>query len=182
MKAELDVHLRLRFYAQYLFQEVVELPNIVYVGNPPEPSHDEWSMSMLEPEMLRKIVNAQFPLFLRNINSITEEEAIEVAKIMKIEKSDFATDQFIPYRSYVGDKKDSDVDWNRSFSEVGRAYLSYFFRNEKWPGVSVWYCEQKLIIQVSDYLRSIGIAIPFMGNSVEDLVSAGWIILTNPPA
>lgn len=33
-----------------------------------------------------------------------------------------------------------------------------------------------------DYLRSIGVAIPFMGHSVEELVEAGWIKLTNPPA
>jgi hypothetical protein len=37
-------------------------------------------------------------------------------------------------------------------------------------------------LEAWDYLRSIGIALPFMGHSIESLVSAGWIKLTNPPA
>ncbi len=31
--------------------------------------------------------------------------------------------------------------------------------------------------RAADYLRSIGIALPFMGHSVESLVSAGWVKL-----
>jgi hypothetical protein len=35
----------------------------------------------------------------------------------------------------------------------------------------------KLSGKIIDYLRSIGIALPFMGYSVEELVKAGWVKL-----
>lgn len=116
-------------------------------------------------------------LLLRPITDLTEAEAIEVAKIMKVEKSDFWTDQFKAYRVYVGDPRDKELDYDASFAKAGRQYVAHFFRTTKWSSNSISYYEEGGIIQVTDYLRSIGVATSFRGFTVAVLQEAGVLKL-----
>jgi hypothetical protein len=139
-----DILLRMQFYSQYLFQYVVMLPTLVWTGNPPEPSHDEWGIQLFEPEVLRKVVDNEFPLMLRAIEDITDEEAIEVAKMYR------------PESHWLHEAK-----YAKSFMVDFGASKNYFDAASR----------------AADYLRSIGVALPFMGHTVEELIEAGWIKL-----
>ena len=88
-------------------------------------------------------------LLLRPILSITDEEAIEINSILH--PNQFADKQII-------------IVWITMLIKAGKGTISVFGR--------------ALSLELSDYLRSIGVALPFMGHSVEDLAKAGWIRLT----
>lgn len=152
MKAELTQELKERFFAQYWGQKVLELPYLV--------------MREVDGFYLQVVAKHNKPIHLRTLLSITDEEAIEVAKIMDVERSDFWTDQLKDCRVYAGDPVLKELDYDASFAKAGRQYV----------------IDGRLSLYAYDYLRSVGIAIPFAGHSVADLVSAGWIKLTNPPA
>ena len=82
MKPELTKELKSIFYAQYIGQEVIETPTLVWTGNPPEPSHDEWGPNILTFSNIEKIIEVGFPLNLRDMSSLKNKEALEVAKIV----------------------------------------------------------------------------------------------------
>lgn len=102
---------------------------------------------------LQVIARHNKPLHLRPLDQITDKEAIEVAKIGGVR-----------------------YQLDSSMITHGRLLLSEYINSSR---CNVRGCDWMFIV---DYLRYIGVAIPFMGISVEDLVSAGWIKLTNPPA
>lgn len=109
-------------------------------------------------------------LELKPLSQITDEDAVEVAKIMDVKDPDFWTNEFSKYR-----KEDQC-----NYSEVGRDYISYFFRKERYSlNLRVWYIKQKLIIAVGDFLRSKGYALPYLNLSVEKQIEYGWIKLTD---
>lgn len=135
MKAELNDSLRLRFFAQYL--------NSCDCGDQGEEFRVEWDSNALHSLMAAEQEEAF--LYLREISQLTDDEAIEVAKIMWPSHSQLHT------------------------AEEGRWYV--LKERATYPNDYLALC---------DYLRSIGIALPFMGHSVEELVGAGWIkLVTN---
>lgn len=70
-----------KFFAQYWGQEVFFVPNLIWTGNPPEPSHEEWGEAIVNEYWMPKILNSTFPMFLKSLLDISDDEAIEVAKL-----------------------------------------------------------------------------------------------------
>ncbi|MCF0070263.1 hypothetical protein LZD49_07255 [Dyadobacter sp. CY261] len=134
MKIQLNDSLRSRFFAQYI--------NTCYCGDHGENFIEEWKestfISFIEAEQ------EQAFLFLRSIEAITDEEAIEVAKIINGD-SDYW------YAPANGRNAIAELEWT-------------------WPS-------PKTMGELNDYLRSIGVALPYLGHSVADLEAAGWIKL-----
>ncbi len=53
-------------------------------------------------------------------------------------------------------------------------------KNIKEDGIDIlWYFsnDHTSIFSIQDYVRSIGVIVPFMGLSVDELVSFGWVVL-----
>src|SRR5690606_41780636 len=91
-------------------------------------------------------------LQLKPLSSISDEDAIEVAKI------------------YVVLEKNET-------SEVGKTISSKFEKPSDMIYAPTWSGKNWLI--VSDYLRSKGYALPFMGISVEQMIEWNWIKLNS---
>jgi len=83
-------------------------------------------------------------LLIRSISQLTDEELIQVRKLLSI------PDNFELVLRKKGD------------------FLVYKPNGEYYPT----YAEQGLVIY--DYLRSIGIILPFRGYSVEQILQMGW--------
>lgn len=96
-----------------------------------------------------KFENLNAPLQLKSLASITDEDAIEVYKIV-------GDTMFIEHNNPEGLKRGII----RMLTEFTGSWLH------------VGNC-----IQAIDYLRSKGYALPYMGLSVEQLVEYGWIKL-----
>jgi len=102
-----------------------------------------------------KVCQAQdgFRLRLKSVNDISDEDAIEIAKMysLNINKNEYSV-----YKN----------DFGKTFVSWGETYL-----------------EKLLIDDVLtksesvDYLRSKGYALPYLGLSVQDLINAGWVKL-----
>jgi hypothetical protein len=147
MKPENNSANKAIFLSQYWNQEVLYVPNLVYTGNPSEPSHEEWIEVKVDEFYIMKVANSKLPAFLTPLSQITDEDAIEVANIAG-------------NSSYTDDRK--------SFN--GRLLVQEYLRN-----VTNIYGEDW--INIFDYLRSKGYALPWMGLSVDELVEYGWIKL-----
>lgn len=50
-----------------------EGPHLIYSGNPPEPSHEEYGPILLTLENLQQFLKHQFPLDLRPLSDLTKE-------------------------------------------------------------------------------------------------------------
>lgn len=135
MKPELTPELKERFFALYWGQEVFCWPGVF----------DQ----KISGSTFAGGIDIEDFLFLRPISSITDEEAIEVAKIGHLGSS--YTEESTIYHGKV---------LLNDYINSSRCNL----RGYDW-------------MNIQDYLRSIAIALPFMGHSVESLVEAGWIKL-----
>lgn len=98
----------------------------------------------------RKMRTSVSYLLLRPITQVTDEEAIEVAKIWR------------PLRGNVG--------YNSQFHTAicGREIIDRLNGYDR---------DFETFMLLTDYLRSKGFALPFMGISVEEFIEAGWIKL-----
>lgn len=111
-------------------------------------------------------------LELKPISSITDEDAIEVAKIvLNYYKSDKTIE--IPINSkFVVNKIHKDIDvWFRDLLiniHTTTSTTSFVIDNKEFLSSP---------IDVYDYLRSKGYALPWMGLTVEQLIEYGWIKL-----
>ena len=74
---------------------------------------------------------------LKSLSDISDEDAIEVAKLLNWKANDF------------------DIKWIKN-------------KDFEW---------QTIKLSVTDFLRSRGYALPYMGLSVEKLIEYGWVIL-----
>lgn len=135
MKVELNYSLRLIFFGQYL--------NSCDCGDHGEDFKVPWDsramLSLLEAEQ------EQAFLYLRPVDQITDEEAIQVAKM-------------------GGDR----ISFTMPPNQVRNHLLQQSPNNTRWVTLGS---------HTVDYLRSIGVALPFMIHSVEELIEAGWIKL-----
>lgn len=102
-------------------------------------------------------------LQLRSIESLTDEEAIEVSKV-----------QFGFFKECAGGK-DFNLKVVRELGKISVAAVTDYGKNclAKIEINNEW----KLNVCGIDYLRSISIALPWRDLSVEDLISYNWIKL-----
>lgn len=103
-------------------------------------------------------------ILVKSLKDITDEDAVEVAKICGVSDSDFYTDQFERYRS-----KDRDGNDVFGYHLVGKAFIKYIFKR----GDRVWHSNPRVFITMSQYLQSKGYALPYLNYSVEQIVEAG---------
>lgn len=89
---------------------------------------------------------------LRSIESLTDEEYGKIAEL---------TGYFDP-KPYIGKNAiDEMFGFDKGYTPIEECVYA------------------SMGLQIYDYLRSIGIAVPFMNYSVEDMVKMGWIKLIN---
>lgn len=109
-------------------------------------------------------------LLLTPLSQITDEDAIEVAKIVCIE-------MFIRHKKdhYVnrGEKEFISVGHGRNLFTVD---INFDGSVEKY-NEDTGYCHNPYMTGAIDYLRSKCYALPYMGISVEQLQEWGWIKL-----
>lgn len=113
---------------------------------------------------------------LKPLSAITDEDAIEVAKILHP-----GNDQ-ITILSRHGVRILINIDSSHSteyglheildFSQLDKLQTQSFIDTEYWKTS----CDRNKLF-VFDFLRSCGYALPFMGISVEQMVEWGWIKL-----
>jgi len=136
------------FFAQYWGQEVCQTKGGRYKVD--EDCFPLWDRSYLE---------------LKPLSKITDEDAIEIIKII-----DSKSNRFINVNYSFAEKK--DLPYIKSvISDKGRFDINNNF---------VFIIDKQVIdfsLNIFDYLRSKGYAVPFMEYSVEDLASFGWVQL-----
>ena len=81
MKTENTIENKAKFFALYWGQEVLYVPNLIYSGNPPQPSHEEWGEAIVNEHWLPKVINSSLPLFLKPLSKISDEEALILSEI-----------------------------------------------------------------------------------------------------
>jgi len=102
---------------------------------------------------------------LKPLSKITDEDAIEIIKIIDSKSNNFinvnysyAEKKELPYiKSVISDKGRFDI--NDNFCLIIDKQVIHFSLN------------------IFDYLRSKGYALPFLEYSVEELISFGWVRL-----
>lgn len=92
----------------------------------------------------------EYYLLLKPLSSITDEDAIEVSNILGINNEAMVHHGRLFVDRILGKRAGNSQD---------NCYLTY---------TSLHCC---------DYLRSKGYALPYMGTSIDDLISAAWIKL-----
>lgn len=110
-------------------------------------------------------INSSSPIQLKYIGMISNEDAIRVAKLMKVKDNDFFVNQF----------EINEKDLEMSYIKRGREYVSYLFRENNVFSSKMWYDLEYDFINVIDYLRLKMYAIPWMGLSVDTLIAWKWI-------
>lgn len=159
MKLENTLENKARFFAQYLNQQVFyqdRIGNIVsfYLscGNL---TKQVWIVSLEDENFEKNELSCEAninecQLILTPLSHISDEDAIEVSKIFGLGHLSGAIKELILsiFRTSIND--------NGTTSSTN--------------GIKNW-------IQVFDYLRSKGYALPYMDLSVEDLVEYGWVKL-----
>lgn len=105
------------------------------------------SLPPIEVNPITLIESEHCKMLLKSISSITDEDALEVANILTIDKEDLV------------------LDWKQEMIEI----LSSEFATTA--------NSLHRFSHACDWLRSKGYALPYMGLSVEKLIEYGWIIL-----
>lgn len=134
MKAEINNETKAKFFAQYWAQEI-----------------QRHQSSHLTFEINKNFLLG-FPdayIELNPLSSISDEDAIEVAKILGF-----------PEKYQL---------------KNGKAFISELLKGD---GMLFNYHPFNTLLSF-DFLRSCGYALPFMGLSVDEMVEAGWIKLTS---
>lgn len=161
MKPQLTPELKARFFAQYygLKVKTTEMSDGQMFNTGPK-------------------VTARFGsyLVLRSISSITDEEAIEIAKAAANLTTDWNSSPNKKYFYVTRDKKYKGIEVTEKYSyrsvhidPVDGEITVYNDDSEiSESGLQIWGFQLML---------SYGICLPFMGYSVEELVQAGWVKL-----
>jgi hypothetical protein len=116
-------------------------------------------------------------LTLKPLSQITDEDAIEVAKMMAASSSVYLhyekTEWGVDRKNAIGRQI-----WVYEKNRVGNTAVSVcyinlsgsvYFKTES--GIRL-YCDE---LRIYDFLRSRGYALPWMGLSIEEMVNSGWI-------
>lgn len=113
-------------------------------------------------------------LILKPLSSISDEDAIEVAKIMTFHDGKGLI---------IERKKHGEIEMYDRYNDEPHFLNTLFFVPDPFEIFSRddnrnWFqYDAERILEVTDFLRSRGYALPWMGLSVEELVNRGWVIL-----
>lgn len=164
MKPELTPELKEKFAVQYWGQNVLCMnpgleENLIVLGH--------------HVDVLR--YNTDAYLLLRPMSSLTDEEAFVGLEIL-LKKEDVSSFKISRSDGCISFSygKYTYSDWNAYLFWDGEA--DYERDVDCGEGTAQQAQETDHVAYV-DYLRSINIALPFMGHSVEELVEAGWVKL-----
>jgi hypothetical protein len=161
MKAEINDLTHTQFIAQYYGQ-----PCILDYG----------LLCELHAEDFGTILRNNKPLSLRSISSLTDEEFKSLCIIIMGEMykpSDFDWNTIVPFEpssSYVKEMRISSIDgyWSVTLSNGG--YISCM-EDDSSTNDSLG------ILAGYDYLRSIGILLPYRGIPEEEIIQNGWAVI-----
>lgn len=191
IKPGITLDMKARFFAQYYGQKVYNRmgwPGICVNGKV-ERLEDQFTLYQGEnphPEA----ENTKTYLLLTPLSDITDEDAIEVARLAhQIPKAIFNTDRSQKDIIYV--KTNYSKVGIQHFISIRYKYATVcatlnfsatekekFSSNTVNIGMISLSSERPVpYIAIVDYLRSKGYALPWMGYSVEDMVQAEWIKL-----
>jgi hypothetical protein len=162
MKAEINNQSKVKFFALYWGQLVMQ---------------GSWrnALEALYPITFDSIGKCHnYHLRLKPLSAISDEDAIEVAKIAlgfsKITKNieiTTTTDRRFGFSFWLNNEVEYMIDFNNLYNPTLIALTRKTADNEYLHNAC----------NISDYLRSKGYALPWMGLSVEEMVEAGWIKL-----
>ena len=150
MKAEINNENKVRFFALYLNQKV--LCDNLRSG---ECLDKSWNWS-----------HKDFWLLLKPLFQISDEDAIEVAKIIVKE---FRHENF----SHIETNCNCGVYFKNGYINI---YPDFSFLATLYTGQSV-YQGPESILYAEHFLRSKGYALPWFGLSVEEMIETSWIKL-----
>ena len=114
-----------------------------------------------------------FYLELKPISKLTNEDAIEVSKICSFCDGEGFIVDLDESTIYVYDKYNENPYGQNTFKIFFNDFEIYSLDDEG----NVFEYDWNRLIEVSDYLRSKGYALPWMGLSVEKQIDYGWIKL-----
>jgi hypothetical protein len=160
MKAEINLENKAKVFALYWGQEVMK---------------GVWKNAQHPPLKITFDTIGQchnYRLELKPLSLISDEDKKVLVNILFTET----------INTHIGLSKTCNPDFGFSFWVLGlKEYCFYWDFDviclEKGNGN--YLPDSIKFIYASDYLRSKGYALPWMGLSVEDMVEAGWIKLTN---
>lgn len=152
-----------KFFAQHLFQAIIvssEYDNNRYKVEP-------YSLTIIRRG------NNSTRLELKSLSSITDEDAIEVAKILVSNTFSKNLDVRVAKKSEVGEKVTSKIVYIGDIIVVIDS-LKIIGTYNGFIDIA----DFNIYLSASDYLRSKSYALPWVGLSVETMVGYGWIKLT----
>ena len=158
MKTQNTLENKARFFAQYWWQEVFLLNSNKY----------RITKSRFNAETLKQ----ECSLELKPLSQISDEDAIEVAKLV-------SPMLFEGRGKNGGHYIDKSETWWYSVKHNGKTLMvdidldGYVFEYDEVDE----YKRPSRSLMGTDYLRSKGYALPYMDLSVEDLVEYGWVKL-----
>ena len=195
MRPELNDEFKARFFAQYLGCEI-DISSTDYFKEQNKPKwnnpvttcklfgvriepENNWVIAFMKTNIVTQndgilmlSVEVCAPI-LKSLSSISDKDAITVAKMMGYElKNPF---EFYFVASMPGDKRTwKGIQYPAKLGFHPERKIS--FGSDGWisRGVDTSFNEA---VNVGDFLRSKGYALPFMGYTVDDLVRAGYIKL-----
>lgn len=96
-------------------------------------------------------------ILLKSLSLITDEDAIEIAML--------GYGKEVPYYTLAG------------HAEQGKEILNIYSNKSTKKRYSHWSNLYMALPEITDYLRSKGYALPYMGLSVENQIEYGWVKL-----
>jgi len=166
MKAEITPENRAKFFAQYWGQ------NIFHWKYPEYSTHE----NVIDKVSAATVEYANCgSLLLKPLSSISDEDAIEVAKI--------ACPELFHTRKSGHYVDRSQIDWisvkhDYNYKSVDIDIDGYVLVCDESDGSL--YERNPNMVHAIDYLRSKGYALPWMGLTAQEMVEAGWIKLIEP--
>jgi len=165
MKIEINSESKAKFFAHYWGFE--KIGSDLYGEMMPDPWSD-----------FPNYIKDQY-LILKPFSSVTDEEAVEVARIALYDPTieDWNADEV-----WTGE---GDFIGSRHSLEVGMRCWQGLLAIDDQSGLISLHDEEgecqeiNSLMYIVDHLRSKGYALPWMGLSVDQMVEAGWIKLKN---
>jgi hypothetical protein len=158
MKAEINDTTHVQFVGLYVNQNVLDSSR--FTPDAPEP------LFLLKPDDISYVVRDKVPLSLRSISSLTEEELIELGKIVGI----WSGEDLIEYNGDFSEIKSS-------LKSYGKSFVSLFKSGVGMGAYEVLGGDFMDLIKATDYLRSIGILLPYRGIPKEEIIQNGWAVI-----
>lgn len=170
MKTQNTLENKAKFFAQYFGQEIAEITKGNY-------THKIGSIELINSTVLslvtsERILKIKYKLKLKPLSKISDEDAIEVAKIVSpslfLSLGDDNKHYLEKYNSdwitVKHDRKITSVDIDLD------GYVFEYHEDENYTRPAKSYAG-------TDFLRSKGYALPYMDLSINDLIEYGWIKL-----